>query len=279
MMLRCGLAVFLTVCCALRCNEAAAQSSSAPKPNAVVYYAEDGVRAPELALTDFSPVVSNNCEYEGAGIVRLSLVVNTLGGSDSVSPLYPFDDDIDKAAVSVAKVDRFSPGSKDGVPVAVAQELQIKLTVCRVSIVNKDGTTSARLRLKSTPVQKLFPAPKQPLPALPRVQSQMQASPELAKESAKQFAKSHPDFSHPVPVETPEAEWPPEQRGKEGVSLVILVVDANGQPQSLRIVRGTNEQFNEKALEAVAKYKFRPAKDGNNPVPVRMSIVVNFRMH
>src|SRR4051812_36175893 len=78
MMLRCGLAVFLTVCCALRCNEAAAQSSSAPKPNAVVCYAEDGVRAPELALTDFSPVVSNNCEYEGAGIVRLSLVVNTL---------------------------------------------------------------------------------------------------------------------------------------------------------------------------------------------------------
>jgi len=279
MMLRCVLAVFLTVFWAIRCNEAVAQSSPTPKPNATVYYAEDGAKAPELAPTDFSPVVSNNCEYEGAGIVRLSLVVNTQGGSDSVSPLYPFNDDIDKAALSVAKVDRFSPGSKDGIPVAVAQELQVKLTVCRVSIVDKDGTTSARLRLESTPVQKLFPAPKQPLPALPRIQSQLQATPELAKESAKQFAKLHPDFSHPVPLETPAAEWPAEQRGKEGVSLVSLVVDANGQPQSMRIVRGTNEQFNEKALEAVAKYRFRPAKDGNNPVPVKMSIVVNFRMH
>ena len=104
-------------------------------------------------------------------------------------------------------------------------------------------------------------------------------TPESAKELAKQFAKLHPGFSHPVPLETPEAEWPPEQRGREGVSLVSLVVDANGQPQSMRIVRGTNEQFNEKALEAVAKYRFRPATDGNNPVPVRMSIVVNFRMH
>lgn len=277
MILRCGLAVFATVCCPLLCNGARAQSSSTTTSK--VHYAEDGIKAPELAPTDFSPVVSNKCEYEGAGVVRLSLVVNAQGGSDSVSPLYAFNDDIDKAAVSVAEVDRFVPGSKDGVPVAVAEELQVKLTVCRVSIVDKDGTTSARLRLKSAPVQKLFPAPKQPRLALTPIASQMPATPGSNTQFTKQFAKLHPDYSHPVPLETPEAEWPPEQRGREGVSLLSLVVDANGQPQAMRVVRGTSEQFNEKALEAVAKYRFRPAEDGNKPVPARMSIVVNFRLH
>src|SRR4051812_35608202 len=131
MMLRCGLAVFVTVCCALRFNEGAAQSSPAPEPKAAVYYAEDGIKAPKLAPTDFGPVISTNCEYEGVGIVRISLMVNTQGGADSVLPLYPFNDDIDKAAVSVAKADRFLPGSKGGVPVAVAQELEVKVTVCK----------------------------------------------------------------------------------------------------------------------------------------------------
>ncbi|MGA8087769.1 MAG: energy transducer TonB [Terracidiphilus sp.] len=279
MIVRCSVAFLSVVCCPILYNGAVAQTSPPSEPNGAVYYNENGIKSPELAPTDFSPVVSNNCEYEGAGIVRISLVINAQGNSDQVAPLYPFNDDIDKAAVSVAKVDRFSPGSKDGVPVAVAQELQVKLTVCRVSIVDKDGTTSARIRLKSAPVQKLFPAPKQPLPPLPPIEGQMTATPGSAMQLAKEFAKLHPDYSHPVPLETPEAEWPAEQRGREGICLVSLVIDANGQPQAMRIVRGTNEQFNEKALEAVAKYRFRPAKNGKDPVPVRMSIVVNFRLH
>ena len=58
-----------------------------------------------------------------------------------------------------------------------------------------------------------------------------------------------------------------------------LVIDAKGQPQALRTDRGTNEQFNEKALEAVEKYRFTPAKKGGDPIPFRMSIVVNFNLH
>jgi len=273
MSLRCGLAVFATARCLILCNGAAAQSSPASEPN--VYYTEDGIKAPELSPADFSPVVSNNCEHDGAGIVRISLVVNPQGKSEKVAPLYPFNDDIDKAAVSIAEVDRFSPGAKDGVPVAVAQELEIKLTVCRVKIADKDGTASVRLRLKSAPVQRLFPAPKQQLPGLLPIVRQVPATPELAK----QYSKLKPDHSSPVPLETPEAEWPSKLRNVEGACLVSLVIDANGQPQAMRVVRGTNEQFDEKALEAVAKYRFRPAKKGNDPIPVRMSIVVNFKLH
>jgi TonB family protein len=275
MRVRCGLAFFATVCCPVLCDRAAAQSSPAPEPNAVIYHNEDGIKAPEFAPTDFSPVISNNCEYEGAGIVRISLVVNPQGRSERVAPLYPFNDDIDKAAVSIAEVDRFTPGTKDGVPVAVAQELEIRLTVCRVKIVDTDGTTAARLRLKSTPAQKLFPAPKQPLSALSPIVSQVPATPD----AIKQYEKTKPNITPPVPLATPAAEWPAKQRGVEGASLVRLVIDAKGQPQALRTDRGTNEQFNGKALEAVEKYRFTPAKKGGEPVPFRMSIVVNFKLH
>ena len=262
MIARCGLAFLSMVCWPIVCIGAAAQSPLASDQNGTVYYNEDGIKAPKLAPTDFSPVVvSNDCEYDRAGIVRLSLVVNSQGRSEKVAPLFPFNDDIDKAAMSIAEVDLFSPGAKNGVPVAVAQELEVKLTVCRVKFVDKDGTTSVRLRLKSAPVQKLLPAAKE-LPPSPGHIGQANSSP-------------------PVPLVTPEAEYPPEQRlrGIQGSCLISLVVDAKGQPQAMRVVRGTNEQFDEKALDAVAKYLFKPARKGNDSIPVMMSIVVNFRLH
>lgn len=261
MIQRCGRAFLSMVCCPVMCI-GAPQSSSAPDLKGAVYYNENGIKPPKLAQTDFSSVVVlNDCEYDRAGIVRISLVVNSQGRSEKVAPLFPFNDDIDKAAVSIAEVDRFSAGAKDGIPVAVAQELEIKLTVCRVEFVDKDGTTSARLRLKSAPVQRLLPASKE-LPPSPLHIGETKLSP-------------------PVPLVTPEAEYPPEQRlrGIEGSCLVSLVIDAKGQPLAMRVVRGTNEEFDEKALEAVAKYLFRPAKKGNVPIPVMMSIVVNFKLH
>jgi len=272
---RCGLALLSTVCCLILSNRAAAQNSRPSEPNDTVYYNEDGVKAPELAPTDFSPVISNNCEYDGAGIIRIALVVNPQGRSEKVAPLYPLNDDIDKAAVSIAEVDRFSPGAKDGVSVAVAQELEIKLTVCRAKIVDKNGMTSARLRLMSAPVQRLVPAPKQPLPGLLPIVGQVPATPDVVK----QYGKMKSDISPAVVLATPLPEWPSEFRNVEGACLVSLVVDTKGQPQAMRVVRGTNEQFNEKALEAVAKYRFRPAKKGTDFVPVRMSILVNFKLH
>lgn len=54
-------------------------------------------------------------------------------------------------------------------------------------------------------------------------------------------------------------------------------VDADGNPQELRVVRGINEVLDQKALEAVAKFRFKPAMKGKQQVPVRMTIEVNFR--
>ncbi len=88
--------------------------------------------------------------------------------------------------------------------------------------------------------------------------------------------------SAPVPIISPEAEFSDEARRAkyQGVCLVSLIVDAQGNPQNPRVIRALGMGLDEKALEAVRKYKFKPAlKDGKTPVPVMITIEVNFRLY
>jgi protein TonB len=88
--------------------------------------------------------------------------------------------------------------------------------------------------------------------------------------------------SAPVPIFTPEAEFSDEARRAkyQGVCLIGLVVDAQGNPQDISVVRALGMGLDQKAMEAVRKYKFRPAmKDGKTPVPVYINVEVNFRLY
>ncbi len=88
--------------------------------------------------------------------------------------------------------------------------------------------------------------------------------------------------SAPVPIFQPEAEFSDEARRAkyQGVCLISLIVDAQGNPQNPRVIRALGMGLDEKALEAVRKYKFKPAmKDGRTPVPVMITIEVNFRLY
>lgn len=88
--------------------------------------------------------------------------------------------------------------------------------------------------------------------------------------------------SAPVPIVSPEAEFSDEARRAkyQGVCLVSLIVDAQGNPQNPRVIRALGMGLDEKALEAVRRYKFKPAlKDGRTPVPVMITIEVNFRLY
>ena len=63
-----------------------------------------------------------------------------------------------------------------------------------------------------------------------------------------------------------------------GIVLVTLVVDANGNPQNVHLVRGVGMGLDEKALEAVRQYKFKPARYNGKPVPVQLNVEVNFQI-
>lgn len=62
-----------------------------------------------------------------------------------------------------------------------------------------------------------------------------------------------------------------------GTVVIGLIVDTNGLPQRVHVVRGVGHGLDEKALEAVRQYRFKPAMEHGNPVPVRVNVEVNFR--
>jgi TonB family protein len=87
--------------------------------------------------------------------------------------------------------------------------------------------------------------------------------------------------SNPIPIVTPEAEFSEEARRVkyQGVCTISLIVDAHGYPQNLRVIRSLGMGLDEKALEAVLKYRFKPATKDGKPVPVFITVEVNFRLY
>jgi len=88
--------------------------------------------------------------------------------------------------------------------------------------------------------------------------------------------------SAPMVIHSVEAEFSDEARRAkyQGVCLISLIVDAQGNPQNIRVARPLGMGLDEKAIEAIRQYKFRPAmKDGKNPVPVMITIEVDFRLY
>jgi protein TonB len=86
--------------------------------------------------------------------------------------------------------------------------------------------------------------------------------------------------SEPVLVTQVEPEFSEEARKAKfmGVVTVDLIVDKNGNPQNVHTVRGVGMGLDEKAVEAVKQYKFRPARENGQPVAVEMNVEVNFQI-
>jgi TonB family protein len=86
--------------------------------------------------------------------------------------------------------------------------------------------------------------------------------------------------SAPVPVFRPEPEYSEEARKAkwQGAVLLQLVVDENGVPQEIKVVRSLGLGLDQKAIEAVQKWRFKPGLKDGKPVPVSANIEVNFRL-
>jgi protein TonB len=84
--------------------------------------------------------------------------------------------------------------------------------------------------------------------------------------------------SKPVPIFVPEAEFSEEARKAKfsGNVLVYLWIDTNGKPSHVRVARGVGMGLDEKAIEAVRKYQFKPAMKDGKPVLVDMYVNVEF---
>src|ERR1700677_4540722 len=77
-----------------------------------------------------------------------------------------------------------------------------------------------------------------------------------------------------------EPEYSEEARKAkfQGTVLLFVVVDEKGNPRDIKILRPLGLGLDQKAVEAVEKWKFSPGKKDGKPVPVQAQIEVNFRL-
>jgi TonB family protein len=75
----------------------------------------------------------------------------------------------------------------------------------------------------------------------------------------------------------PEYTEQARRSGLRGTVLLRTVIDENGMPTQIAVIRGLGSGLDEKAIECVKQWRFRPAvkKDGS-PIPVEVSLEVNF---
>jgi TonB family protein len=70
-----------------------------------------------------------------------------------------------------------------------------------------------------------------------------------------------------------------KQAKYQGVSVVQCVVDTHGMPQHVHTVRKLKMGLDEKAIEAVRQYRFKPGTLDGKPVSVAITIEVNFHLY
>ena len=85
----------------------------------------------------------------------------------------------------------------------------------------------------------------------------------------------------PVPLYEVDAEFSEEARRAKfsGNVEIYLVVDEHGNPTHIRVTRGVGMGLDEKAIEAVRQYKFKPGMLNGKPVKVDMNIEVDFHIY
>jgi periplasmic protein TonB len=86
--------------------------------------------------------------------------------------------------------------------------------------------------------------------------------------------------SAPIPIYQPEPPYSEEARKAkfQGVVVLSIVVDTQGNVSDVHVVRRLGLGLDEKAEDTVKTWKFKPAQRNGAPVPVRVMVEVSFRL-
>jgi TonB family protein len=89
------------------------------------------------------------------------------------------------------------------------------------------------------------------------------------------------DVSAPKAVYQPDPEYSKEARKAKygGTCILWLIVGADGLTHDIRVARSLGLGLDEKAIEAVKRWKFEPAMKDGKPVSVQANISVGFHLY
>ena len=60
--------------------------------------------------------------------------------------------------------------------------------------------------------------------------------------------------------------------------VLYIEVDPTGHPRLIKVIRSLGHGLDEKAIEAVNKWEFRPRMKDGKPVTLAATVQVNFRL-
>ena len=242
-----------------------------------VYTVGPGVIAPVLYPLNVTNISAGKCKKKVDGKVVFSVLVDETGMPRNIMFLQPRGWELDKLALQIVVADRFKPGTLDGIPVVVGQSVVLDLQTCVDEKKDNAGNKIDQLRLRSQPVQNLSALPK---PLEEAVLTPIGLSLEDIYIAASPYYRIGGEVSAPVVLLSRDPEFSDEAlRAKYGgVCIVSLIVDEYGMPQNLRVVRKLGYGLDEKAIEAVNHFRFKPAMRNGEPIAVMVSIEINFRL-
>jgi TonB family protein len=233
----------------------------------MIYTMGPGVTAPELLPFAQSPIPVEKCKKQLKSAIPVSLYVDAEGVPRDLNLVFPKESKLDALALKTVTGDRFKPGTYKGLPVPVAVNVMVTLNACIDRKNDSSGQQTDQMRLLSLPEQKVVSLQKPP------------ETDDIASIGA--LEKIGPGVSAPVVLHSPEAEFTDDARraNYDGICVISMIVDSHGIPQNVRIVKPLDYGLSEKAVEAVKKYRFTPAIKNGKPVPVMVTVEVNFRLY
>jgi TonB family protein len=89
-----------------------------------------------------------------------------------------------------------------------------------------------------------------------------------------------PNRTHPAVIYKVAPEYTPEAKAAKRQGLVTLSVTvlADGTPSDIKVLRGLGLGLDEKAVECLQQWHFRPATRDGEPVAIRAQVEINFRL-
>lgn len=148
---------------------------------------------------------------------------------------------------------------------------------------DREGADADRQRYQQLKSSAQPPASNSPLPVTPLPYASSTAVPNSAPPNttlANGVYRAGNGVSKPVLVHKVEPEYSEAARKARlgGVVVLYIVIDERGHPVNPRVMTSLGSGLDEKAIEAVLKWRFEPGKKDGKPVSVAVTVEVNFRL-
>jgi TonB family protein len=184
------------------------------------------------------------------GFTLLNLVINADGTPADIQVTHSHGAAFDDAAIEAVKQTKFEAGTLDGKPVPVR--------------------IVARIRFSD-----------EQRPAYPRIVTEFGVRGGSLRASGGGGFASRPFDKPPTALYAPAAEYSERARKAKfnGVVVISVLVTEEGLPADIKVMQSAGMGLDEKAIESVSQYRFKPAMKDGSPVAARIAVEVNFRLY